>query len=135
MNREYIFVYGTLRRDTNSEMHHLLAKYAEFVDNATCPGKLYKVKDYPGLVPSNNSRDRVYGEVYLLKSTDSVLPLLDRYEEFGPEFPEPNEFIRQQRDVFLNNGNSVSAWIYIYNHPTEGLELIELADFLKISLN
>jgi gamma-glutamylcyclotransferase (GGCT)/AIG2-like uncharacterized protein YtfP len=130
MNHEYIFVYGTLRRDTNNEIHHLLAKYAEFMDDATCPGKLYKVGSYPGLVPSDNSRDIVHGEVYLLRHRDIVLPLLDQYEEFGLEFPEPNEYIRQQQTVFLKNGSSATAWIYIYNHPTENLELIDPADFL-----
>jgi gamma-glutamylcyclotransferase (GGCT)/AIG2-like uncharacterized protein YtfP len=134
MNHSYIFVYGTLRRDANSEMSHLLAKYAEFVHEATCPGKLYKVGHYPGMVPSDNARDIVYGEVYLLQSTDIVLPLLDQYEEYGRGFPEPNEYSRQQQTVFLKNGNIVTAWIYIYNHPTEGLELIEPADFLKSSL-
>ena len=131
MDHAYIFVYGTLRRDANSEMYHLLAKYAEFADYATCPGKLFKVGYYPGMVPSDNSRDIVHGEVYLLQRTDIVLPFLDPYEEFGREFPEPNEYSRQQQDVFLKNGNLVTAWIYIYNHPTEGLELIESADFLK----
>ena len=132
MDHEYIFVYGTLRRDTNSEMYQHLAKYAEFVDDATCLGKLYKVDYYPGMVPSDDTKDIVCGEVYLLQRTDIVLPLLDQYEECGQEFPEPNEYSRQQQTVFLKNGNIVTAWIYIYNHPTEGLELIESADFLKL---
>ncbi|MFZ2168055.1 MAG: gamma-glutamylcyclotransferase family protein [Methylococcaceae bacterium] len=132
MNSEYIFVYGTLRRTTKSGMYQLLAKYAEFVDNATCIGKLFRVGYYLGMVPSDNFRDIVYGEVYCLQHTDIVLPLLDQYEEFGLEFPEPNEYSRQQQNVFLRNGNSITAWIYIYNHPTEGLERIESGDFLKV---
>lgn len=112
-------------------MYHLLAKYAEFMDDAICFGKLYKIDYYPGLVLSDGTEDIVYGEVYLLQHTHIALPLLDRYEEFGVEFPEPNEYIRQQQTVFLKDGNIVTAWIYIYNHSTEGLELIEPADFLK----
>jgi gamma-glutamylcyclotransferase (GGCT)/AIG2-like uncharacterized protein YtfP len=112
-------------------MYRLLAKYAEFVNDATCPGKLYKVDYYPGMIPSDDAKDIVCGEVYLLQHTDIVLPLLDQYEEYGREFPEPNEFIRQQQTVFLRSGKIVTAWIYIYNHPTEGLELIEPADFFK----
>jgi gamma-glutamylcyclotransferase (GGCT)/AIG2-like uncharacterized protein YtfP len=133
MNHEYIFVYGTLRRDTDSQMHHLLTKYAEFVDDATCLGKLYKVDYYPGMTASDNSKDIVHGEVYLLQHTGIVLPLLDQYEEFGLEFHEPNEYIRQQQTVCLKNGNIVTAWIYIYNYPTDGLELIEPVNFLKRS--
>ena len=41
--REYLFAYGTLRRESNSEMFRLLARYGQFVDDATCQGKLYMV--------------------------------------------------------------------------------------------
>jgi gamma-glutamylcyclotransferase (GGCT)/AIG2-like uncharacterized protein YtfP len=91
MNHTYIFVYGTLKRDSNNKMHHLLAEYADFVDEATCLGKLYEVGCYPGMVLSDNIKDIVNGEVYLLRDADIALPLLDKYEEFGSEFPEPNE--------------------------------------------
>jgi len=121
---EYIFVYGTLRRDANSEMHRLLAKHAEFIKNATYQGKLYKIDYYPGAVPSDDPHDAVQGEVYLLHQADIVLPLLDRYEECGPAFPEPNEYSRKKQTVLLKNGRTVTAWVYLYNHPTEGLELI-----------
>jgi len=131
MNPDTIFVYGTLRRDTSSEMSHLLAKQAEFVDDATYQGKLYKVDYYPGAVPSNNPNDVVQGEVYLLHRTDVALPLLDQYEEFGPEFPEPNEYSRQKQSVLLKSGRFVTAWVYVYNRPTEGLELVESANFIQ----
>lgn len=42
-HREYLFAYGTLRRESNSEMFRLLARYGQFVDDATCQGKLYMV--------------------------------------------------------------------------------------------
>jgi gamma-glutamylcyclotransferase (GGCT)/AIG2-like uncharacterized protein YtfP len=124
MNPDYIFVYGTLRRDASNKMSHLLAKYAEFVDAAVYHGKLYKVDYYPGVVPSDDPNDAVQGEVYQLHQADAVLPLLDQYEECGPEFPEPNEYSRQRQSVLLKDGRTVMAWVYLYNHSTEGLELI-----------
>jgi gamma-glutamylcyclotransferase (GGCT)/AIG2-like uncharacterized protein YtfP len=124
MNPDYIFVYGTLRSDANSEMRHLLVRYAEFVSDATYRGKLYQIDYYPGAVPSDNPDDVVQGEVYLLHQADSVLPLLDQYEECGPEFPEPNEYSRRKQSVLLKDGRLVTAWVYIYNHSTEGLEPI-----------
>ena len=130
MNHEYIFVYGTLKRQTNSEMHHVLAKYAQFVGEAVYRGKLYKIDYYPGVVPSDDPNDAVQGEVYLLYQTKVALALLDQYEGVGTGFPEPNEYIRDQQTVLLNDRRTVSAWVYIYNHPTEGLELIEPVNFL-----
>lgn len=131
MNPSYIFVYGTLRRDANSEMSHLLAKHGEFVDDASYQGRLYKIDYYPGAVPSDNPNDMVQGEVYLLHQADVTLPLLDQYEEFGPEFPEPNEYSRKKQPVLLKNGCTITAWVYVYNHPTEGLESIESANFIQ----
>jgi len=131
MNPNYIFVYGTLRRGTHSEMSKLLTKHAEFIDDAAYQGKLYKIDDYPGAVPSDDPDDAVQGEVYKLHQADAVLPLLDRYEEFGPAFPEPNEYIRRKQALLLKNGRRITAWVYLYNHPTEGLELIESGNFLN----
>ncbi|MCK9636268.1 MAG: gamma-glutamylcyclotransferase [Methylobacter tundripaludum] len=131
MSLEYIFVYGTLRRDANSEMSQLLAKCAEFVNDASYCGKLYKIDYYPGAVPSDDPNDVVQGEVYQLHRADVALPLLDRYEEFGPEFPEPNEYIRRKQVVLLKNGHSVIAWVYVYNHPTAGLELIPSENLIQ----
>jgi gamma-glutamylcyclotransferase (GGCT)/AIG2-like uncharacterized protein YtfP len=131
INPNYIFVYGTLRRDANSKMHQLLAKYAEFVDDATYQGKLYKIHTYPGAVPSDDPNDVVPGEVFLLHQSDVALALLDQYEEFGPEFPEPNEYSRLKQTVALKSGRTVMAWVYLYNHSTESLELIESANFIQ----
>ncbi len=125
MNPDTIFVYGTLRRDANNEMSRLLADHAEFVAYANFRGKLYNIGDYPGAVPSVDPNDTVPGEVYLLHQADTALPLLDRYEQFGSGFPEPNEYLRLMQAVLLENGAMLSAWVYVYNHPTAGLELIE----------
>jgi gamma-glutamylcyclotransferase (GGCT)/AIG2-like uncharacterized protein YtfP len=130
MNPDYIFVYGTLRRDTNSEMHRLLVQYAEFVCDATYRGKLYQIDYYPGAVPSDNPDDVVQGEVYLLHQADIVLSLLDRYEECGPDFPEPNEYNRRKQSVLLKDGRTITAWVYIYNHPTE--DLVPIMQYISV---
>jgi gamma-glutamylcyclotransferase (GGCT)/AIG2-like uncharacterized protein YtfP len=128
---DYLFVYGTLRRDSNSEMHHLLARYGQFVGDATYRGKLYLVDYYPGLVPSDNLQDVVCGEVYKLGRPDVVLSRLDDYEECGPKFSEPTKYVRRKQDVKLGSMEVIRAWVYIFERPTEGLKLIESGDFLR----
>ncbi len=110
-------------------MHRFLAKHAEFAGTASYCGKLYKIDGYPGAVPSEDPTDKVHGEVYLIRHADVVFPRLDQYEECGPEFPEPHEYCRRKQKVCLGNGDTVMAWVYLYNHSTEGLLLIESADF------
>jgi gamma-glutamylcyclotransferase (GGCT)/AIG2-like uncharacterized protein YtfP len=131
MNRNYLFVYGTLRREINSEMYQLLAHYGEFVGDAIFQGKLYMVDYYPGLVSSVDTQDVVYGEVYKLSCPDIVLSRLDDYEECGPKFPEPSKYVRRKQDVKLKSGEAMNAWVYIFERPTAGLQLIESGDFLR----
>ncbi len=132
MTDEFLFVYGTLRGGAGSEMHLLLARHADFVGDATYQGKLYKVDDYPGVVPSPDPSDLVRGEVYRLRDSDLLLLRLDRYEGCGPGFPEPTEYIRKIQPVRLPGGETIPAWIYLYNRPTDKLERVATDDFFNI---
>ncbi len=132
MSEQFLFVYGTLRRDTNGQMYHLLARYADFVGEATFQGKLYMVDYYPGIVPSEDNDDLVLGEVYRLHNPNYVLSHLDQYEECGRAFPEPTEYVRRTERVRLHNGRIIAAWVYVYNRPTNKLYLIESGDFMHI---
>jgi gamma-glutamylcyclotransferase (GGCT)/AIG2-like uncharacterized protein YtfP len=113
-------------------MHSFLAQYGEYVDGATCPGKLYRLGHYPGLVPSDNLQDVVYGEIYKLSRPDIILSRLDDYEECGPKFSKPTLYERRKENVTTLSGGVIAAWVYVYNRPTKGLQLIESGDFLRI---
>lgn len=131
MSHDYLFVYGTLRRESNSEMYRFLAGYGRFVDDATCQGKLYRVDSYPGLVPSDNAHDVVFGEVYKLSCPEIVLSRLDDYEECGPKFSKPAEYVRRQESVKTKGGEVIAAWVYVYDRSTKDLQLIQSGDFFK----
>jgi gamma-glutamylcyclotransferase (GGCT)/AIG2-like uncharacterized protein YtfP len=131
MNPSYLFVYGSLRRGAKNGMNRLLLPYGQFVADATYPGRLYRVANYPGAVPSDRAADVVHGEVWRLTCPQEAFARLDEYEECGPDFPEPTEYLRRETEVRLATGEIVPAWIYLYNRPTEGLELIEHGDFLR----
>ena len=129
MDKEYLFVYGTLKKDIGNDMYHLLAKHAKFQGGATWNGRLYMVEDYPGAVLSNDPSDIVYGELYLLNNPDNILPSLDEYEECSDVFQEPTLFKRIKDNVRQDNGDIVSAWIYIYNMPIDNLMRIKSGNF------
>lgn len=126
---DYLFVYGTLRRNGENGVNRLLAPYADFVGAAVYQGRLYRVDDYPGAVPSDRPQDRVYGEVYRLRCPDTALARLDEYEECGPAFPAPAEYLRRKQRVTLKSGEAVAAWVYIYNRPTARLQPIPSGEF------
>jgi gamma-glutamylcyclotransferase (GGCT)/AIG2-like uncharacterized protein YtfP len=135
MQPAHLFVYGTLRRDLRSGMSRLLLKHSEFISYATFQGKLYNVDAYPGVVPSCHSSDRVVGEVYHLLKPDFILSRLDKYEECSVNFPEPTEYIRTVQQVQCINSETMSAWIYLYNHPVDKLPPLPSGDFIKQGIN
>jgi len=126
-----LFVYGTLMRGFDHPMAKLLAANADFLGDATCRGKLYLVRHYPGLVLSDNTGDIVYGELFRLRARDELLREFDMYEACGEGFPEPTQYVRQMFSVTLANGSASEAWTYIYNWPVVKLPRIESGRFLK----
>lgn len=131
MSNDYLFVYGTLKTEGNHPLGRLLKSSARFVGKAVFQGKLYLINDYPGAVSSDNPGDVVYGEVYLLGNRKGILSQLDQYEETGAGFPEPTEYVRQKKNVRLESGESLEAWIYLYNRATEKLQAIDSGHFTR----
>lgn len=132
-NREYLFVYGTLRRDSNNDMYKLLARHAKFLSDGWFNGKLYNVTYYPCAISTEMPDDKVYGEVYELPHPDFILPILDEYEECGEKFPTPQEYRREKKQIYVTNEGMVDAWVYIYNRDVSHLRRIESGDFYNQS--
>jgi gamma-glutamylcyclotransferase (GGCT)/AIG2-like uncharacterized protein YtfP len=135
MTSDRLFVYGTLMRGFDHPMAKLLSRSADFIGEAYCRGKLYRVKHYPGLVlsdnPQNDSKDIVFGELYRLRQPVELLREFDMYEACGEGFPEPTEYLRQMLSVTLGDGAVSEAWTYVYNWPVVHLAQIESGRFLE----
>ncbi len=125
----HLFVYGSLRRAHQHPMHRVLARYAEYAGGASLQGRLFKVSWYPGATASDNARDRVAGELYRLRDPDRCLAALDDFEGYAPQRPE-SEFVRQILPVIDKRGQTIEAWVYLYNRSTLCLARIRGGDFL-----
>ena len=130
MVNEFIFVYGTLRKETATPMHQLLARYCEYVSDALLQGKLYEVDGYPGAIESDDPNDLIQGELYRIISTENLLPQLDEYEECTEQFPQPHEYVRKKLLFSLSGSEKVCAWVYVYNLDVTGLVQIKNGDYL-----
>ncbi|WP_333608325.1 gamma-glutamylcyclotransferase family protein [Arsukibacterium sp.] len=128
---ELLFVYGTLRAAAGHSRHQLLQQYASFIAEGRFQAKLYVVDDYPGAVASDDARWQVSGEVYQLLQPERVLAELDQYEQCGPGFVSPTEYLRLKQQITLDTGDRVSAWVYVYNHPTDKLQQLMTGDFFR----
>ena len=131
MTSDLLFVYGTLMRGFNHPMARLLSANADFLGEASCRGRLYRVKHYPGLVLSDDPSDTVFGELYRLREVDALLREFDMYEACGEGFEEPTEYVRQMAPVTLADGRPGEAWTYIYNWAIADLPRIASGRFLE----
>jgi gamma-glutamylcyclotransferase (GGCT)/AIG2-like uncharacterized protein YtfP len=131
MTSDRLFVYGTLMHGFDHPMARLLSANADFLGNATCRGRLYLVKHYPGLLLSDDASDIVRGELFRLRAPGELLAEFDMYEACGEGFLEPTEYLRRLIEVRLADGATDEAWTYVYNWPVTGLPRIESGSFLE----
>jgi gamma-glutamylcyclotransferase (GGCT)/AIG2-like uncharacterized protein YtfP len=127
--RDLLFVYGTLMRGFDNPMAQLLTRSADYLGPATCRGRLYRVKHYPGLVLSDAADDFVHGELYRLRHVEEMLREFDMYEACGEGFAEPTQYVRKMLAVTREDGSATEAWTYIYNWPVAQLARIESGRF------
>lgn len=119
----FLFVYGTLRRESKQPSHRLLAERGTFIGEGKFQGKLYDLGRFPGAVPSERKSDRVAGEIYRLHDPREAFEVLDDYEG--------RLFRREVRPVRLPGGRRIAAWIYLYVGALGSSALIQSGDYLK----
>lgn len=100
MDKQLVFVYGTLRRGDVRALTELFPG-SEFVGGASVRGSLYDFGEYPGLL-LDGAGSRVGGEVY--EVGEEVLKKLDDIE--APAF-----YSRREVEVSLG-GRRVTCWVY-----------------------
>jgi gamma-glutamylcyclotransferase (GGCT)/AIG2-like uncharacterized protein YtfP len=124
---ECLFVYGTLRPGSGAPMALRLARESRLIGRATMAGMLYRVGDYPGVVPGPTGC--VAGDLLALATPATTLAWLDAYEECALPFPQPWEYRRERLTVAGPDGPAC-AWVYVYARPTARLRVIPGGDFL-----
>lgn len=130
MALEFIFVYGTLRKQVALDIYDVLANHCEYFSDGVMQGTLYEVTGYPGAIESCDANDKVFGELYKMLDRKRVLDRLDEYEECSERFPMPYEYSRKQLSIGLIGGGSVVAWVYLYKYDVSKLKQIISGDYL-----
>ena len=103
---EHIFVYGTLRSESDHPMARRLSSQARLVGKGTVPGRLYDMGWYPAALFDESEKRLIVGEVFALKPGGKLLAELDAYEAGDPNYA------RAPLEVTLLNGGRVNAWAY-----------------------
>lgn len=127
----HLFVYGTLRRGANVAQSIWLGETARYKGPATLAGRLANLGNYPGLLPAMDPTQRVIGELYELPDDPAVLEQLDRYEGCHPDDPEPHEYCRIVCTATDEDGVRVWCWTYLYQGPSDELEILPNGDWFS----
>lgn len=130
---DYIFVYGTLRKELHPNRHELIAGYCDFVCKGTFKGQLYEINGYPGAIESLTDPDQVVGELYQTHSIEMVLKILDDYEECSNTDPQPHEYFRKRLPIQTLHHQSLMAWVYIYNRSVTQRTRIISGDYQDLT--
>jgi gamma-glutamylcyclotransferase (GGCT)/AIG2-like uncharacterized protein YtfP len=118
---EYLFVYGTLRKNYDLKLKYRIAKELKYIGKAKVAARLYDLGRYPGAVEDKSSE--VIGDVFLLSDSEKVLKFLDDYEG--------EEYERKKGKVKLRSGKLIIAWIYWYKGLTKEERRIFYKDYLN----
>ena len=129
----HLFVYGTLLSAAGHPKGARLQREGRLIGAASIPGRLYRIKHYPGLVEGTDPSGLVHGEVYALNNPASALTWLDAYEGIQPEAIERNEYERVERPVRLASGEPLTAWVYLYRKDVAPHRLIPDGRWVSVS--
>lgn len=112
-------------------MSKFLSANSQLVAKGYILGRLYKISWFPGAVLSDNISEKVFGTVFKLKDSDNVFDVLDDYEGFDEDNLKESLFTRVETTVFMENGDTLISWAYLYNQNIENSQRIISGDFLK----
>ncbi|MEM7268423.1 MAG: gamma-glutamylcyclotransferase family protein [Pseudomonadota bacterium] len=138
---DYLFVYGTLQSTAGHALWGLLSEKAVLVGRGAIRARLYIVHEvddqgdnwFPAAVPTFDKDAETHGEVYQLRDPEPLLTALDRYENCGPEWPEPNEFLLRRIDVAMAQGGALQAFTYLYTYDVSAARLVPSGRFDEVA--
>jgi gamma-glutamylcyclotransferase (GGCT)/AIG2-like uncharacterized protein YtfP len=122
---KHLFVYGTLRRTHAAPEATTLMRDLEFVSEASTPGTIFDLGNYPGAIFDPESTTEVRGEVYRLPVNPDVLKKLDEYEEFNRRSPRQSLFLREAVVVRTTEGKKLSCWAYRFNSDKQKKKAVD----------
>ncbi len=128
MNKNPVFVYGTLRKGGSN---HFRMVGTDFVGSGRISGKMFRIDWYPALVAGGESFVR--GELY--RANDETLEALDEFEGITPGAREPREYRRVKVPVTLDSGETEDTWVWEWIGSLDGAESLDGEDWLAYEPN
>jgi gamma-glutamylcyclotransferase (GGCT)/AIG2-like uncharacterized protein YtfP len=126
---ERVFFYGTLMAGFDRRRRAGMDGQLTFVGRGSIRASLFDLGLYPAAVPSPDGC--VWGELYEVLDSATVLPALDDIEGYRADDPDRSLYIRSEVPVTLPDGVQHPAWVYFYNAPLGRADQIASGDYLQ----
>ena len=127
--RELVFFYGTLMAGFDRRRRAGIDDKLTYIGRGSIQGALFDLGLYPAAVPGPDGR--VWGEVYEMTESATVLAALDEIEGYRHDDSDRSLYLRQEADVLLAGGTRARAWVYFYNAPLGRAPRIASGDYLE----
>ena len=127
--RELVFFYGTLMAGFDRRRRAGIDDKLTYIGRGSIQGKLFDLGLYPAAVPGPDAH--VWGEVYEMAESATVLAALDEIEGYRHDDPDRSLYLRQKAEVLLAGGARSPAWVYFYNAPLGRAPRIASGDYLE----
>ena len=127
--RDLVFFYGTLMAGFDRRRRAGIDEKLRYIGRGSIQGSLFDLGLYPAAVPAPEGL--VWGEVYEMSDTVTVLAALDEIEGYRHDDSDRSLYLRQQANVALPDGTQELAWVYFYNAPLGRAPRIASGDYLE----
>jgi gamma-glutamylcyclotransferase (GGCT)/AIG2-like uncharacterized protein YtfP len=126
---ELVFFYGTLMAGFDRRRRAGIDDRLRYIGRGSIRGALFDLGIYPAAGPA--AEGRIWGEVYEMTGSVTVLAALDDIEGYRHDDPDRSLYTRKQVEVALPDGTLAEAWAYFYNAPLGRAQRIASGDYLE----
>jgi len=126
---DLVFFYGTLMSGFRRQGRAHLDLQLKPVGFGWIHAALFDLGIYPAAIPADDAQ--VWGEVYQMVDTESVLSALDELEGYSASEPDTSLYDRVVTPLTFEDGTVAPVWAYFYNAPLGRAERIESGDYLQ----
>jgi gamma-glutamylcyclotransferase (GGCT)/AIG2-like uncharacterized protein YtfP len=127
--RELVFFYGTLMAGFDRRRRAGIDDKLTYIGRGSIQGKLFDLGLYPAAVPGPDAH--VWGEVYEMTESATVLAALDEIEGYRHDDPDRSLYLRQKAEVLLAGGARSPAWVFLSNAPLGRAPRFASGDYLE----
>jgi gamma-glutamylcyclotransferase (GGCT)/AIG2-like uncharacterized protein YtfP len=126
---DFVFFYGTLMAGFDRRRRAGIDTKLRFRGRGSIRAALFDLGIYPAAVPAPEGR--VWGELYEMADSETVLAALDDIEGYRADDPDKSLYRRERTDVTMTDGQAEQAWVYFYNAPLGRAQRIASGDYLE----